>query len=149
MSVWAFQKLTDMKWGVIPIQYRRVDCGSQPSNKAWLDYNQMFPGEFPPKSQANSRGNFDWYKYFPNGGYMNFKAGDGSDKVSVEEYLRRARGYSSSSSRSSSSSSNSGGSSSSSSSSSSSGSSSSSSSSSGGGGWSGWGGWRSFGGFFG
>jgi hypothetical protein len=24
LSVWAFQKLTDMKWGVIPIQYRQV-----------------------------------------------------------------------------------------------------------------------------
>ncbi|KAF6266517.1 RlpA-like double-psi beta-barrel-protein domain-containing protein-containing protein [Scenedesmus sp. NREL 46B-D3] len=81
VSVWAFQKLTDMKYGVIPIQYRRVDCGQQPANKAYLNYDQMFPGEFPPKSQASSRGDFDWYKYFPNGGYMNSKSGDGSDKL--------------------------------------------------------------------
>ncbi|WIA09193.1 hypothetical protein OEZ85_008604 [Tetradesmus obliquus] len=88
MSVWAFQKLTDMKWGVIPIQYRRVDCGQQPDNKAHLNYDQMFPGEFPPKSQAGNRGDFDWYKYFPKGGYLNSKAGDGSGMVSVDEFLR-------------------------------------------------------------
>jgi hypothetical protein len=82
MSVWAFQKLTDMKWGVIPIQYRRVDCGQPPDKKAWLIYDQMFSGEFPPKWQADDRGNFDWYKYFPKGGYMNSHAGDGSYMVS-------------------------------------------------------------------
>ncbi|KAF6266519.1 RlpA-like double-psi beta-barrel-protein domain-containing protein-containing protein [Scenedesmus sp. NREL 46B-D3] len=87
MSVWAFQKLTDMKWGVIPIQYRRVDCGQQPDNKAHLNYDEMFPGEFPPKSQAGERGDFDWHKYFPKGGYMNSKAGDGSYMVSTDEFL--------------------------------------------------------------
>lgn len=87
MSVWAFQKLTDMKWGVIPIEYQRVDCGSQPQKQAYLDYKDMFPGEFPPKWQANQR-SMDWYKYFPNGGYMNSHSGDGSYLTSTDEYLR-------------------------------------------------------------
>jgi hypothetical protein len=44
--------------------------------------------QFPPKWQASSRNGFDWYKYFPNGGYLNTKSGDGSGLVSTEEYLR-------------------------------------------------------------
>ncbi|WIA29269.1 hypothetical protein OEZ86_011777 [Tetradesmus obliquus] len=88
MSVWAFQKLTDMKWGVIPIQYQRVDCSKQPDNKAYLNYDQMFPGEFPPKWQAGDR-DIDWYKFFPKGGYMNSHAGDGSYMVSTDDFLRK------------------------------------------------------------
>lgn len=45
MSVWAFQKLADMKHGVIAVQYRKVDCGCQPSNEAYLSYKDMAPGE--------------------------------------------------------------------------------------------------------
>lgn len=88
MSVWAFQKLTDMKWGVIPIQYQRVDCSKQLDNKAYLNYDQMFPGEFPPKWQAGDR-DIDWYKFFPKGGYMNSHAGDGSYMVSTDDFLRK------------------------------------------------------------
>eukprot|EP00879_Flechtneria_rotunda_P007961 GHRR01008341.1.p1 GENE.GHRR01008341.1~~GHRR01008341.1.p1 ORF type:complete len:252 (+),score=63.02 GHRR01008341.1:248-1003(+) len=87
VSVWAFQKLTNMKWGVVPIQYRQVDCGQQPSKKA--DPNAAtFPGEFPPLSQADERSDFDYYRYFPQGGYLNSHAGDGSRMVSTDEYLR-------------------------------------------------------------
>lgn len=34
MSVWAFEKLTDKKWGVIGIKYRRVPCEHKPEKQA-------------------------------------------------------------------------------------------------------------------
>jgi hypothetical protein len=34
VSVWAFEKLTDKKWGVIGIKYRRVPCEHKPENQA-------------------------------------------------------------------------------------------------------------------
>lgn len=86
MSVWAFQKLADMSLGVIKVQYRKVDCSYWPWNKA---SGGSFPGEFPPISEANSKSYFDWYKYFPAGGYLNSHAGDGSGMISTAEYLQR------------------------------------------------------------
>lgn len=47
-------------------------------------------GEFPSLSEAKSRPDLDWYKYFPNGGYMNALAGDGSAKISTDEFLSKA-----------------------------------------------------------
>ena len=35
ISVWAYEKLADTKWGVIAIEWRDVDCKYQPSKKAW------------------------------------------------------------------------------------------------------------------
>lgn len=34
VSVWAFEKLADKKWGVIGIKYRRVPCDHRPNNPA-------------------------------------------------------------------------------------------------------------------
>ncbi|KAI3429474.1 hypothetical protein D9Q98_005566 [Chlorella vulgaris] len=34
ISVWAFEKLADKKWGVIGIQYRPVPCNKLPDNPA-------------------------------------------------------------------------------------------------------------------
>ncbi|KAI8465691.1 MAG: hypothetical protein J3K34DRAFT_395999 [Monoraphidium minutum] len=96
ISVWAFQKLADMKWGVIPVQYREVDCGHQPSKKASGD---TFPGVFPTgaragpqEDEARSRPDFDWYKYFPNGGYTNSRSSDGGKLISVDEFKGRLQG---------------------------------------------------------
>ncbi|EFJ47081.1 hypothetical protein VOLCADRAFT_105296 [Volvox carteri f. nagariensis] len=36
ISSYAFQKLADMKWGVIGVKYRRVPCDYQPANRAQL-----------------------------------------------------------------------------------------------------------------
>ena len=79
-------QLADKKWGVIPIKYRKVDCGYQPSNKASND--NPFPGVFPSISDSKEKSYFDFYKYFPNGGYTNRK--DGSIyKTSTADYLSK------------------------------------------------------------
>jgi hypothetical protein len=36
LSDWAFEKLTDMKWGVIGIEYRPVPCNHEPAKRAYL-----------------------------------------------------------------------------------------------------------------
>jgi hypothetical protein len=59
LSVWAFEKLADMKWGVISIQYRQVDCGYQPYKKA---SGTSWPGEFPPMSQAKDKDGGYYYQ---------------------------------------------------------------------------------------
>jgi hypothetical protein len=46
MSVWAFEKLADKRWGVIAIRYREVDCGHQPSKWAY-PRSGATPGVFP------------------------------------------------------------------------------------------------------
>lgn len=47
ISVFAFEKLAELKWGVIPIEYRRVACDAKPEKKAgWT--STPLPGEFPP-----------------------------------------------------------------------------------------------------
>lgn len=91
LSVWAFQKLTDMRWGVIPIQYRQVDCGTQPNKRA---EGASFPGEFPSIADAKAKGkDAAWYhQYFPDGGYLNSIKGDGSGKISVDEFMRKVNG---------------------------------------------------------
>jgi hypothetical protein len=52
-SVWAFEKLADMKWGVIPIQYRQVDCSKGGGRSG---ANGGFPGVFPPGACARAWG---------------------------------------------------------------------------------------------
>ncbi|PRW60661.1 hypothetical protein C2E21_0949 [Chlorella sorokiniana] len=45
ISIWAFEKLADKKWGVIPIQYREVPCSYQPPKPAPAISNPT-PGEY-------------------------------------------------------------------------------------------------------
>lgn len=64
-----------------------MDCSYQPSNKASPG---SFPGVFPPVSEGQKRkDDFDWYRYFPNGGYPNIHEDGGSNIIPLEEYLRR------------------------------------------------------------
>lgn len=77
-----------MSHGVIPNEYRKVDCGQQPEKRGCC---ADFPGEFPPLAQADSRPDFEYGRYFPGGGYSNSKAGDGSDKITVDEYVKRVQ----------------------------------------------------------
>jgi hypothetical protein len=60
MGVWPLLlQLADVKWGVIGIRYRRVDCGHQPHKWAWADSTGK--GVFPPHWQAQERkDNLDW-----------------------------------------------------------------------------------------
>lgn len=48
VSIWAFEKLADVKWGVIGIKYRRVPCEHRPDNPAPAIANPS-----PPPSQAD------------------------------------------------------------------------------------------------
>lgn len=48
LSIWAFEKLADTKWGVIGLQYREVSCGYKPSKVAPAP-RSPFPGEGPEK----------------------------------------------------------------------------------------------------
>eukprot|EP01026_Neomeris_dumetosa_P037615 TRINITY_DN30494_c0_g1_i11.p2 TRINITY_DN30494_c0_g1~~TRINITY_DN30494_c0_g1_i11.p2 ORF type:complete len:261 (+),score=32.57 TRINITY_DN30494_c0_g1_i11:162-944(+) len=47
LSIWAFEKLADPKWGVIGLQYRRVSCDYQPDKPAPA-LAQPFVGIPPP-----------------------------------------------------------------------------------------------------
>ncbi|KAG1667547.1 hypothetical protein FOA52_014627 [Chlamydomonas sp. UWO 241] len=47
LSVWAFEKLADVKWGVIPIKYREVACTDTPRRKA-IDPYGATPGQYAP-----------------------------------------------------------------------------------------------------
>ena len=67
LSIYAFTKLADMKWGVISVEYRQVDCGSRPWKSAGGGYG---PPVLPQEWQARKRPDFDWRKYFSGGGYM-------------------------------------------------------------------------------
>lgn len=54
LSIWAFEKLADTKWGVIGLQYRQVPCGYAPERPAPPRANP-FPGEGPEKYGAKPR----------------------------------------------------------------------------------------------
>ncbi|KXZ41810.1 hypothetical protein GPECTOR_276g724 [Gonium pectorale] len=54
VSVFAFQKLADVKWGVIGIKYRRVPCDHQPYKKAYLP-----SGATPAKDSQSPPWNWD------------------------------------------------------------------------------------------
>ncbi|GMH39983.1 hypothetical protein BSKO_07887 [Bryopsis sp. KO-2023] len=47
LSIWAFEKLANAKWGVIGIKYRQVPCTQTPANPAPAPANP-FPGVPPP-----------------------------------------------------------------------------------------------------
>eukprot|EP01024_Parvocaulis_polyphysoides_P047019 TRINITY_DN4455_c0_g1_i1.p3 TRINITY_DN4455_c0_g1~~TRINITY_DN4455_c0_g1_i1.p3 ORF type:complete len:196 (+),score=11.90 TRINITY_DN4455_c0_g1_i1:198-785(+) len=57
LSVWAFEKLAELKWGVISVYYREVDCGYQPYKRAYSPYGEHWGeepgsyGESCPKNQ--------------------------------------------------------------------------------------------------
>eukprot|EP01024_Parvocaulis_polyphysoides_P028153 TRINITY_DN25457_c0_g1_i2.p1 TRINITY_DN25457_c0_g1~~TRINITY_DN25457_c0_g1_i2.p1 ORF type:complete len:553 (+),score=83.98 TRINITY_DN25457_c0_g1_i2:120-1778(+) len=57
ISVWAFEKLADLKWGVIGLSYREVPCDHQPSKPA-----KPVASPYPPAPQPDDvvcpRGNF-------------------------------------------------------------------------------------------
>eukprot|EP01025_Chloroclados_australasicus_P038270 TRINITY_DN392_c0_g1_i1.p2 TRINITY_DN392_c0_g1~~TRINITY_DN392_c0_g1_i1.p2 ORF type:complete len:406 (-),score=57.98 TRINITY_DN392_c0_g1_i1:1727-2944(-) len=63
LSVWAFEKLAEHRWGVIGLKYRQVPCDFQPSNPAPVPPEGPFWGEEPeaygqtcPKHQFPIRG---------------------------------------------------------------------------------------------
>jgi len=43
MSVWAYEKLAQTKWGVIAIEWRDVPCWYKPKNAARLPYVSFWP----------------------------------------------------------------------------------------------------------
>lgn len=47
LSIWAFEKLADMKWGVIGLKYRPVSCDYVPAKEASAP-GSPFPGVPPP-----------------------------------------------------------------------------------------------------
>ena len=52
LSVWAYEKLAEVKWGVIGVQWRDVDCAYRPSNRAvvpsWITPTKMPAWEGKP-----------------------------------------------------------------------------------------------------
>ncbi|GBF98478.1 U6 snRNA phosphodiesterase [Raphidocelis subcapitata] len=76
----------DVSWGVVPIQYRQVDCAHKPDHQASA---ASFPGVFPPEHIGRQRPDFDWY--FPNGGYTSITSGS-SHRISTADYVARLRG---------------------------------------------------------
>jgi hypothetical protein len=60
ISVQSFLKLTDMKWGVVPITYRKVACNAKPAKVAKAITTVQ--GEFPPFKQGKERNDEFYYK---------------------------------------------------------------------------------------
>lgn len=48
LSIWAFEKLAPIRWGVVALKYRRVSCDHVPDNKA-PDLANPTPGIPPPE----------------------------------------------------------------------------------------------------
>ncbi|PNH07993.1 Expansin-A1 [Tetrabaena socialis] len=59
-SVWAFEKLAETKWGVIPLRYRPVPCDYKPGRQA-KPIAHPSPGDSPP--QGASRIARDWPEF--------------------------------------------------------------------------------------
>eukprot|EP01025_Chloroclados_australasicus_P058357 TRINITY_DN731_c0_g4_i1.p1 TRINITY_DN731_c0_g4~~TRINITY_DN731_c0_g4_i1.p1 ORF type:complete len:456 (+),score=31.35 TRINITY_DN731_c0_g4_i1:82-1368(+) len=57
LSVWAFEKLADTKWGVLGLQYREVSCDYQPYKQA-LELENMFDPAPIPDGEVCPKGNF-------------------------------------------------------------------------------------------
>lgn len=55
LSIWAFEKLANMRWGVIGIKYRPVPCTYTPPNVAPPPSN-TFPGIPPPSGAIRPQG---------------------------------------------------------------------------------------------
>lgn len=66
VSVWAFEKLADLKWGVIGIKYREVPCGTKPAKPAQLGGGQWPTGRRSPQDSLSKYGahNAPGYKTF-------------------------------------------------------------------------------------
>eukprot|EP01025_Chloroclados_australasicus_P069664 TRINITY_DN985_c1_g1_i2.p2 TRINITY_DN985_c1_g1~~TRINITY_DN985_c1_g1_i2.p2 ORF type:complete len:386 (-),score=39.93 TRINITY_DN985_c1_g1_i2:2864-4021(-) len=62
LSVWAFEKIAELKWGVISIQYREVACDYQPAKKAQIPPQGEHWGEEPSAYGASCpQNNFPVY----------------------------------------------------------------------------------------
>jgi len=60
MSVWAFERLAgDLKWGVIPIEYRGVPCDWKPGKEA-PEITSPTPGEDSPPGWKDPQRGVDW-----------------------------------------------------------------------------------------
>eukprot|EP00775_Hariotina_reticulata_P008069 gene8070-8264_t len=57
VSVWAWEKLADKKWGVIGIKYRQVPCGYKPEKPAPPVANAS---PYPAEAWGSSRPTRDW-----------------------------------------------------------------------------------------
>eukprot|EP01026_Neomeris_dumetosa_P056197 TRINITY_DN5136_c1_g1_i4.p1 TRINITY_DN5136_c1_g1~~TRINITY_DN5136_c1_g1_i4.p1 ORF type:complete len:406 (-),score=59.39 TRINITY_DN5136_c1_g1_i4:268-1485(-) len=78
LSVWAFEKLSDLKWGVISVYYRQVACDYQPQKKAPIPPKGEHWGEDPSAYGASCpRNNFPRY-------------GDGEQQLQVEKAEQEA-----------------------------------------------------------
>eukprot|EP01026_Neomeris_dumetosa_P080369 TRINITY_DN888_c0_g1_i2.p2 TRINITY_DN888_c0_g1~~TRINITY_DN888_c0_g1_i2.p2 ORF type:complete len:445 (-),score=53.72 TRINITY_DN888_c0_g1_i2:1750-3084(-) len=70
LSVWTFEKLAEIKWGVIGLQYRQVSCDHKPVKTA-PEPEQIFDPAPIPQGESCPKGNFalrdNWkqiqYKY--------------------------------------------------------------------------------------
>lgn len=61
ISVWAFEKLADIKWGVIGIKYRIVPCDYKPANPARLPDGKLpSQGRQPPGGWDASKDTRPW-----------------------------------------------------------------------------------------
>jgi len=55
LSVWAFEKLADTKWGVIGTQWRDVPCWQKPTKPATLpSWKQPSPGQTPQQAGCHN-----------------------------------------------------------------------------------------------
>jgi len=55
LSIWAFEKLADPKWGVMGLKYRQVPCDHQPE-KATVPLANPFPGSPVPDGETCPKG---------------------------------------------------------------------------------------------
>ena len=56
LSIWAFEKLSDTKWGVIGTTWRDVPCWHRPSKWARVpSWKKPTPGERPPQGFQRSQ----------------------------------------------------------------------------------------------
>jgi len=56
LSIWAFERLADTKWGVIATEWRDVDCGYKPSKVARNPWGQKsaMPDWYKPRPGWNN-----------------------------------------------------------------------------------------------
>lgn len=67
MSLWAFEKLADTKWGVMSIEWRDVPCWYRPVKRAKNPYGKISSGERPaPKNwqAAYDKRPFNTYGFY-------------------------------------------------------------------------------------
>jgi len=80
MSVWAFERLAgDLKWGVIPIEYRGVPCDWKAVKEA-PEITSPTPGEDSPPGWKNFQRGVDWRTWKADS-IINDKGGGGGSDV--------------------------------------------------------------------